>query len=153
MKQLARARNSRFGMNLNAGTDQRGIVHKVRATAVSVADITGSLHGRERELTERHVRRVPWSANAPGRSSASARSQAPPGGGTPIDSVAHLSGLEKTFDRLLSCTLDRRNPPGRGTELHRARKHIGRPEINSPKTDAASSGGPLSQIFIKGKND
>src|SRR6266852_5169325 len=53
MKQTRKGRNWHFGMKLHIGADQRGIVHTVRATAASVADITqlpGLLHGQEREL-------------------------------------------------------------------------------------------------------
>ena len=45
--------NWHFGMKLHIGGDQRGIVHTVRATAASVADITqlpDLLHGQEREV-------------------------------------------------------------------------------------------------------
>ena len=53
MKQTHKGRNWHFGMKLHIGADQRGIVHTVRATAASVADITqlpDLLHGQEREL-------------------------------------------------------------------------------------------------------
>jgi transposase, IS5 family len=53
MKQTRKGRNWFFGMKLHVGTDQRGIVHTVRATAASVADITQLpelLHGQEREV-------------------------------------------------------------------------------------------------------
>src|SRR6202158_3438648 len=53
MKQTHKGRNWHFGMKLHIGTDRRGIVHTVRATAASVADITqlpDLLHGQEREL-------------------------------------------------------------------------------------------------------
>jgi transposase, IS5 family len=53
MKQTRKGRNWHFGMKLHIGADQRGIVHTVRATAASVADITqlpDLLHGQEREL-------------------------------------------------------------------------------------------------------
>ena len=53
MKQTRKGRNWFFGMKLHVGTDQRGIVHTVRATAASVADITqlpDLLHGQEREV-------------------------------------------------------------------------------------------------------
>jgi len=52
MKQTRKGRNWYFGMKLHFGTD-RGIVHTVRATDASVADITQLpelLHGEEREL-------------------------------------------------------------------------------------------------------
>ncbi len=53
MKQTRKGRNWFFGMKLQVGTDQRGLVHTVRATAASVADITQLpelLHGQEREV-------------------------------------------------------------------------------------------------------
>jgi len=53
MKQTRKGRKWFFGMKLHVGTDQRGIVHTVRATAASVADITqlpDLLHGQEREV-------------------------------------------------------------------------------------------------------
>jgi transposase, IS5 family len=53
MKQTRKGRNWHFGMKLHIGTDQRGIVHTVRATDAAVADITqlpDLLHGQEREL-------------------------------------------------------------------------------------------------------
>src|ERR1700733_8453394 len=53
MKQPPKGRNWYFGMKLHVGTDRRGIVHTVRATAASVADITQLpelLHGHEREV-------------------------------------------------------------------------------------------------------
>jgi IS5 family transposase len=53
MKQTRKGRNWHFGMKLHIGADTRGIVHTVRATAASVADITqlpDLLHGQEREL-------------------------------------------------------------------------------------------------------
>ena len=40
MKQTRKGRNWHFGMKLHIGADKRGIVHTVRATAASVADIT-----------------------------------------------------------------------------------------------------------------
>src|SRR6202023_1305907 len=49
MKQTRKGRNWHFGMKLHIGADKRGIVHTVRATAASVADITqlpDLLHGR-----------------------------------------------------------------------------------------------------------
>ena len=52
MKQTRKGRNWHFGMKLHIGADKRGIVHTVRATAASVADITqlpDLLHGQERE--------------------------------------------------------------------------------------------------------
>ena len=51
MKQTRKGRNWHFGMKLHIGTDKRGIVHTVKATAASVADITqlpDLLHGLER---------------------------------------------------------------------------------------------------------
>jgi IS5 family transposase len=53
MKQTRKRRNWHFGMKLHIGADQRGIVHTVKATAASVADIAqlpDLLHGQEREL-------------------------------------------------------------------------------------------------------
>src|ERR1700730_3749881 len=53
MKQTRKGRNWHFGMKLHIGADKRGIVHTMRATAASVADITqlpDLLHGQEREL-------------------------------------------------------------------------------------------------------
>ena len=53
MKQTRKGRNWHFGMKLHIGADKRGIVHTVRATAASVADITQLpelLHGQEREV-------------------------------------------------------------------------------------------------------
>jgi IS5 family transposase len=53
MKQTRKGKNWHFGMKLHIGADKRGIVHTVRATAASVADITqlpDLLHGQEREL-------------------------------------------------------------------------------------------------------
>jgi len=53
MKQTRKGRNWHFGMKLHLGADKRGIVHTVRATAASVADITQLpelLHGQEREV-------------------------------------------------------------------------------------------------------
>jgi transposase, IS5 family len=53
MKQTRKRRTWHFGMKLHVGTDQRGIVHTVRATAASAADITqlpDLLHGQEREV-------------------------------------------------------------------------------------------------------
>ena len=53
MKQTRKGRNWFFGMKLHVGTDRRGIVHTVRATAASIADITqlpDLLHGQEREV-------------------------------------------------------------------------------------------------------
>ena len=51
MKQTRKGRNWHFGMKLHIGADKRGIVHTVRATAASVADITqlpDLLHGQAR---------------------------------------------------------------------------------------------------------
>ena len=53
MKQTRKGRNWHFGMKLHIGADKRGIVHTVRATAASVADITqlpDLLHGQEQEV-------------------------------------------------------------------------------------------------------
>ena len=53
MKQTRKGQNWHFGMKLHIGTDQRGIVHTVRATDAAVADITQLpelLHWQEREL-------------------------------------------------------------------------------------------------------
>src|SRR5208282_39586 len=53
MKQTRKGKNWYFGMKLHIGADKRGIVHTVRATAASVADITQLpelLHWQEREL-------------------------------------------------------------------------------------------------------
>src|SRR5258705_9256351 len=53
MKQTWKGRNWHFGMKLHIGTDTRGLVHSVRATAAAVADITQLpelLHGEEREV-------------------------------------------------------------------------------------------------------
>jgi IS5 family transposase len=53
MKQTRKGNNWYFGMKLHIGADKRGIVHTVRATAASVADVTqlpDLLHGQEREL-------------------------------------------------------------------------------------------------------
>src|SRR6266853_16829 len=53
MKQTRKGRNWHFGMKLHIGADKRGIVHTVKATAASVADITQLpelLHGQEREV-------------------------------------------------------------------------------------------------------
>jgi IS5 family transposase len=53
MKQTRKGKNWHFGMKLHIGTDQRGIVHTVRATDAAVADITQLpelLHWQEREL-------------------------------------------------------------------------------------------------------
>jgi IS5 family transposase len=53
MKQTRKGKHWHFGMKLHIGTDKRGIVHTVKATAASVADITQLpelLHGQEREL-------------------------------------------------------------------------------------------------------
>ena len=53
MKQTRKGRNWHFEMKLHIGADKRGIVHTVRATAASVADITqlpDLLHGQEREV-------------------------------------------------------------------------------------------------------
>src|ERR1700755_1486880 len=53
MMQTRKGRNWHFGMKLHIGADKRGIVHTVRATAASVADITqlpNLLHGQEREV-------------------------------------------------------------------------------------------------------
>ena len=51
MKQTRKGRNWHFGMKLHIGADKRGIVHTVRATAASVADISQLPylpHGQER---------------------------------------------------------------------------------------------------------
>jgi len=53
MKQTRKGRNWHFGMKLHIGTDQRGIVHSVRATDAAVADVTQMLellHGQERAV-------------------------------------------------------------------------------------------------------
>jgi IS5 family transposase len=53
MKQTRKGKNWHFGMKLHIGTDQRGIVHTVRATDAAVADITQLpelLHGQEHEV-------------------------------------------------------------------------------------------------------
>ena len=53
MKQTKKGRAWHFGMKLHIGTDQRGIVHTVKATDAAVADITQLaelLHGQEREV-------------------------------------------------------------------------------------------------------
>jgi transposase, IS5 family len=53
MKQTRKGKHWHFGMKLHIGTDKRGIVHTVKATAASVADITQLpelLHGQEREV-------------------------------------------------------------------------------------------------------
>ena len=53
MKQTRKGRNWHFGMKLHIGTEQRGIVHSVRATAAAVADVTQMLellHGQERAV-------------------------------------------------------------------------------------------------------
>ena len=53
MKQTRKGRNWHFGMKLHIGTDQRGIVHTIRATDAAVADITQLpelLHWQEREV-------------------------------------------------------------------------------------------------------
>jgi IS5 family transposase len=53
MKQTRKGRNWHFGMKLHIGTDPRGIVHTVRATDATVADITQLpelLHWQEREV-------------------------------------------------------------------------------------------------------
>jgi IS5 family transposase len=53
MRQTRKGKHWHFGMKLHIGTDKRGIVHTVKATAASVADITQLpelLHGQEREL-------------------------------------------------------------------------------------------------------
>src|SRR5579863_9631161 len=53
MKQTRKGKNWHFGMKLHIGADKRGIVHTVRATDASVADITqlpDLLHGQEREI-------------------------------------------------------------------------------------------------------
>ena len=53
MKQARKGKNWHFGMKLHIGADKHGIVHTVKATAASVADITQLpqlLHGQEREL-------------------------------------------------------------------------------------------------------
>jgi hypothetical protein len=51
MKQTRKGRNCHFGMKLHTGADQRGIVHTVRATVASTADIAQRLiccTGKER---------------------------------------------------------------------------------------------------------
>lgn len=53
MKQTRKGKNWHFGMKLHIGTDQRGVVHTVRATDAAVADITQLpelLHWQEREV-------------------------------------------------------------------------------------------------------
>jgi transposase, IS5 family len=53
MKQGRKGKTWHFGMKLHVGTDQRGIVHTVRATHAGAADITqlpDLLHGQEREV-------------------------------------------------------------------------------------------------------
>src|SRR5690348_12092877 len=53
MKQTRKGRNWHFGMKLHIGADKRGIVHTVRATDASVADINqipDLLHGQELEV-------------------------------------------------------------------------------------------------------
>ncbi len=53
MKQTRKGKHWHFGMKLHIGADKRGIVHTLRATAASVADITQLpelLHGQEREV-------------------------------------------------------------------------------------------------------
>ena len=53
MKQTRKGRNWHFGMKLHIGTDQRGIVHTIRATDAAVADITQLpelLHWQECEV-------------------------------------------------------------------------------------------------------
>ena len=53
MNQTRKGRNWHFGMKLHIGADKRGIVHTVRATDASVADINQMpelLHGQEREV-------------------------------------------------------------------------------------------------------
>jgi transposase, IS5 family len=53
MKQTRKGKTWHFGMKLHIGTDPRGIVHTVRATAAAVADVTQLpelLHGAEREV-------------------------------------------------------------------------------------------------------
>ena len=53
MKQTRKGKNWHFGMKLHIGTDQRGVVHTVRATNAAVADVTQLpelLHGEEREV-------------------------------------------------------------------------------------------------------
>ena len=53
MKQTRKGRNWHLGGKLHIGADQRGIVHTVRATAASVADIIqlpDLLHRQEREV-------------------------------------------------------------------------------------------------------
>jgi transposase, IS5 family len=53
MKQTRKSKNWHFGMKLHVGADRRGIVHTLRATDASVADISQMpelLHGREREV-------------------------------------------------------------------------------------------------------
>jgi transposase, IS5 family len=52
MKQTRKGKTWHFGMKLHVGTDRRGMVHTVRATNASAADITqlpDLLHGQERE--------------------------------------------------------------------------------------------------------
>jgi transposase, IS5 family len=53
MKQTRKGKNWYFGMKLHIGADRRGIVHTLRATDASVADINQMpelLHGQEREV-------------------------------------------------------------------------------------------------------
>jgi transposase, IS5 family len=53
MKQTRKGKSWYFGMKLHVGTDRRGIVHTVTATAASEADISQMpqlLHGRETEI-------------------------------------------------------------------------------------------------------
>jgi transposase, IS5 family len=53
MKQTRKGRNWHFGMKLHIGADKHGIVHTVRATDASVADIKQMpelLHWQEREV-------------------------------------------------------------------------------------------------------
>jgi IS5 family transposase len=53
MKQTRKGKNWYFGMKLHIGADRRGIVHTLRATDASVADVNQLpelLHGQEREV-------------------------------------------------------------------------------------------------------
>ena len=53
MKQTRKGKNWHFGMKLHIGADKRGIVHTVKATDASAADITQLpvlLHGEEQEV-------------------------------------------------------------------------------------------------------
>jgi IS5 family transposase len=53
MQQTRQGRNWHFGMKLDIGADKRGIVHPLRATAASVADLPqlpDLRHGQEREV-------------------------------------------------------------------------------------------------------